>query len=178
MRTTSDAPTQFARVYEEHVWRVYGFLAYRLGERETAEDLTQATFERALRAWGRYDRSRASVSTWLLSIANNLLADHHRRARAPYPLDAYDSPNTTPGPEERFAGSAALVDALAGLAERDREVLALRYGGDLTGAEVAQVLGLSLANVQQICSRALRRLRETLAPACDDVPLGARHADE
>ena len=38
----------FARVYDEHVWRVYGFLAYRLRDRDVAEDLTQATFERAL----------------------------------------------------------------------------------------------------------------------------------
>ena len=83
MRTTTEAPRQFARVYEEHVWRVYGFLAYRLGDREAAEDLTQATFERALRAWSRYDPARASVATWLLRIAANLLVDHHRRRARP-----------------------------------------------------------------------------------------------
>ncbi len=58
--------SDFARVYEEHVWRVYGFLAYRLRDRHSAEDLTQATFERALRAWSRFDPRRASENTWLL----------------------------------------------------------------------------------------------------------------
>jgi RNA polymerase sigma-70 factor (ECF subfamily) len=173
--TTTGAPTQFARVYEEHVWRVYGFLAYRLGDPQAAEDLTQTTFERALRAWSRYDPERASVSTWLLSIAANLLIDHRRRDRpVTTPPAGSAEPRTVAGPEERFGGSPALVEALAGLGEREREVLALRYGGDLTGAETAAVLGLSLANVQQINSRALRRLREVLEGDPDGVALQAR----
>ncbi len=58
--------------------------------------------------------------------------------------------------------SPELERALGVLGERDRELIALRYGGDLTGAEIAEVTGLSLANVQQILSRSLRRMREEL----------------
>src|SRR6516225_2157460 len=76
------SPPDFAGVYEEHVWRVYGFFAYRLDSRADAEDLTQQTFERALRAWGRYDETRAGVATWLLAIARNLLIDHLRAGGA------------------------------------------------------------------------------------------------
>lgn len=161
----SRAQSEFARVYEEHVWRVYGFLAYRLRDRDGAEDLTQATFERALRAWSRFDPRRASESTWLLAIARNLLIDHHRRDRSDrlQPIDERVAP-TVSGPEERFTTSPELIDALAQLSERDREVLALRFGGDLTGPEIAELLGLSLANVQQITSRSLRKLRELLEP--------------
>jgi RNA polymerase sigma factor (sigma-70 family) len=157
-------------VYEEHVWRVYGFLAYRVGNREIAEDLTQATFERALRAWSRYDPARAPVHSWLLRIASNLLIDHHRRGRAWLRDELAAGDAVQPGPEERWGGSPELLEALGQLGDRDREVLALRYGGDLSGAEVADVLGLSVANVQQINSRALRRLRallgepETISP--------------
>lgn len=165
------AQSDFARVYDDHVWRVYGFLAYRLRDRETAEDMTQATFERALRAWSRFDPRRASESTWLLTIARNLLIDHRRRDRSALTdqLDERALP-AVPGPESRIAGSPELVEALAQLGERDREVLALRFGGDLTGPEVAQVLGLSLANVQQIMSRSLRRLRALLDGAGNDAP--------
>lgn len=166
---TNRAPGPFARVYEEHVWRVYAFLAYRLGDREQVEDLTQATFERALRAWPRYDPRRAPVGAWLLAIAGNLLIDHHRRDRTVV-RESFDDDELplTPGPEERLAGSPELLAALAHLGEREREILALRYGGDLSGPEIAELLGLSLANVQQITSRALRRLRGLLedpAPA-------------
>src|SRR5437588_6289029 len=94
----------FARVYDEHVWRVYGFLAYRLRDRDAAEDLTQATFERALRAWSRFDSRRGSERTWLLAIARNLLIDDQRRHRpeGPAPLDG-KVVATVPGPEEQFA---------------------------------------------------------------------------
>jgi RNA polymerase sigma-70 factor (ECF subfamily) len=155
--------TDFVRVYEEHVWRVYAFLAYRLRDRQTAEDLTQATFERALRAWSRYDPRRASETTWLLAIARNLLIDHHRRDRSSRlePIDERVAP-TVPGPDERFAASPELVAALAELSDRDREVIALRFGADLTGPEIADLVGLTLANVQQILSRSLRKLRGLL----------------
>lgn len=166
----TDRATNFGRVYEEHVWRVYGFLAYRLRDRDLAEDLTQTTFERALRAWSRFDPRRGSEATWLLAIARNALVDHHRRRRedlAPSdPGSDGEAPRVTqqtvPGPEERLAGSSELMAALAELSDRDREVVALRFGGDLSGPEIAKLTGLSLPNVQQILSRSLRRLRTLL----------------
>ena len=72
----------FGDVYDDLVWNVYGFFAYRVNSRADAEDLTQMTFERALRAWSRYDAERGTVGTWLLAIARNLLIDHYRRDRS------------------------------------------------------------------------------------------------
>ncbi len=155
--------TEFARVYEKHVWSVYGFLAYRVHDRATAEDLTQATFERALRAWSRFDPRAGAERTWLMAIARNLLIDHYRRDHSD-PVDPVDErlEAEVPGLEERFATSAELVEALSRLSDREREVLALRFGGDLPGPEISSLLGLTLSNVQQISSRALRKLRELL----------------
>ena len=163
--------SSFARVYDEHVWRVYGFFVYRLGHRDAAEDLTQTTFERALRAWSRFDPGRASESTWLLAIARNLLIDHYRRDRSSLtePIDEELAP-TVPGPEEQFTDAPELVSALARLSERDREVIALRFGGDMSGPEIAHLLKLSLANVQQILSRSLRKLRTLLEESGYDAP--------
>jgi RNA polymerase sigma factor (sigma-70 family) len=160
---------EFVQVYEQQVWRVYGFLAYRVRDRDLAEDLTQATFERALRAWGRFDPQRASPGTWLLTIANNLLIDHHRRDHAGQsePLQEAHEP-AAPGPEARLGVAPELASALAELSAREREVIALRFGGDLTGPEIAALLDLTLANVQQILSRSLRKLRQAL----DDDPAG------
>jgi len=162
----SKPPTEaFVDVYDEHIWDVYGFLAYRLGSRPDAEDLTQQTFERALRAWARFDPAKASPKTWLLAIARNLLIDHHRysavRPEDPADdevLEAHSDHNAGPAPD--LGLSPALASGLAALSDRDREVVGLRYGGDLTGPEIADELGLTLANVQQILSRSLRRLRE------------------
>ena len=55
-----------------------------------------------------------------------------------------------------------LAAALATLSDREREVVALRYGADLTGPQIAELKELSLANVQQILSRSLRQMRAAL----------------
>jgi RNA polymerase sigma-70 factor (ECF subfamily) len=172
------AQSDFARVYDEHVWPIYGFLAYRVGDHHVAEDLTQATFERALRHWSHFDRRRSSERTWLLSIARNLSIDHHRqgRRRLSEEFDELQAP-TVPGPEERVGTAAELTDALGSLSERDREVVALRYGADLTGPEIASVLGLTLANVQQILSRSLRKLRDLLEHPTGSVLEPSRGAE-
>jgi RNA polymerase sigma-70 factor (ECF subfamily) len=156
----------FATVYETCVDRVYAYFAYRLRSREEAEDLSQLTFERALRAWGRYDPRRATPATWLLAIAHNVHIDHHRRVRRrpETPLGALDE-GDFPEPEAFDASlglEPELAHALSQLGDRARELIALRYAADLTGPEIARLTGLSLANVQQILSRSLRSLREAL----------------
>jgi len=158
---------EFGRVYDEHVWSIYGFFGYRLNSRADAEDLTQLTFERALRAWRRFDERKGSAGAWLLSIARNLLIDHYRRDRSGQreSLDDPEQGTAMPeveGPETELGISPELASALELLPDRQREVLALRYGGDLTGPEIAELTGLTLANVQQLLSRALRRLRDEL----------------
>jgi len=162
----------FAAVYEEHVWQVYGYFAYRLRNRSEAEDLTQLTFERALKAWGRYDASQATVGTWLMAIARNLLIDHFRADRSARnePLDDVDAEHRALEAEPQPPNLGLEPDlerALATLNDRERELIALRFGGDLTGPEIAALLDLSLANVQQILSRSLRRMRAQLEPAAD-----------
>jgi RNA polymerase sigma-70 factor (ECF subfamily) len=166
----------FAGIYDEHALRVYGFFAARLSARPEAEDLTQQTFERALRAWATYDASRASPATWLLTIARNLLVDH-LRARRPglrLSLDALElEPLAAPPDRHRLGLEPELERALRQLGPRERELIALRFGGDLNGPEIAQLTGLSLANVQQILSRSLRRMRASLEGAALAASRGA-----
>ena len=164
-----EATAAFAQLYDDEVWSVYGFFGYRVRSREEAEDLTQQTFERALRSWGRFDPDRASPRTWLLAIARNLLIDHYRSDRSSRQdsLADVEEAESVLGHEADPAESALGISpelgaALATLADRPREILALRFGGDLTGPEIAELTGLSVANVQQILSRSLRQLRATL----------------
>lgn len=171
----------FAGIYDEHASRVYGFFAARLDGRPDAEDLTQQTFERALRAWGTYDESRASAATWLLAIARNLLIDDLRARRPGRRLtaDAVELEAVAAPPDRHRLGlEPELERALRLLAPRERELIALRFAGDLDGPEIARLTGLSLANVQQILSRALRRMRTSLEGAGVGAPrrLGAGRA--
>jgi len=154
-------------VYRGNISAVYAFFAYSV-DRDTAEDLTATTFERVVRNWRRYDERRASVRTWILVIARNLLADHFRRQsyrRGPS-FDEHPSLADWTAEEDDPAARCASIDGIKTwlliLQPREREVLALRYGADLPTSEIARSLGLSEANVHQIVSRALRRLRKLL----------------
>ena len=161
----------FGEMYDDQVWRIYGFFAYRVRTRSDAEDLTQMTFERALRAWDRFDSRRASIGSWLIAIAHNLLIDHYRADRStahrpigPGGVEEGDLPGTADPPADRGL-DPQLAAALEQLQAREREIIALRFGGDLNGPEIAELTGLTVANVQQIVSRALRKLRATMADA-------------
>jgi RNA polymerase sigma-70 factor, ECF subfamily len=158
---------EIADLYEEHVWGVYGFFGLRVASRADAEDLTQLTFERAMRAWGRFDPDRASARTWLMSIANNLLIDHYRRDRTTRqePIEDHLSRRELITEDPDVGLSPELTAALGELGERERELIALRFGGELTGPEIAELTGQSLANVQQILSRSLRKVRAKLEEA-------------
>ena len=158
----------FARLYDEHVWSVYGFFGYRVGSRQEAEDLTQLTFEKALRSFRKFDERRASFSTWVMTIARNALVDYYRsdRSSRQEPLgDPDEGEGMVSGEhagEPSLGIAPELETALAKLGDREREVIALRFGGDMTGIEISRLTGLTVANVQQILSRSLRRLRQEL----------------
>ena len=69
---TRDARPSFAAAAEEHLDAVYRYLLLMTRDDATAQDLTSETFEKALRAWRRFDERRASARTWLCRIARNV----------------------------------------------------------------------------------------------------------
>jgi RNA polymerase sigma factor (sigma-70 family) len=161
-----DRAGELRRFYREHVDAVYAFFAYSV-PRPFAEDLTSATFERVIRSWSSYDRRLGSERTWILTIARNLLTDHYRRQSHRDALSTDERPELVNSlADENGMDPVLSADALRGLLapldDRERAVVALRYGAELSAIEVAAVLGLTPANVHQIASRALRRLRSEL----------------
>jgi RNA polymerase sigma-70 factor (ECF subfamily) len=164
---TRPGADELEAVYREHVGAIYGFFSYSVG-RDVAEDLTAATFERVVRSWNRFDASRSGERTWIYAIARNLLTDHLRRQRhrSGPSLDEHpalmDSIASADDAVQRTLDTDAVQRWLQQLRPREREVLALRYCVDLSVAEIARCMDLTEANVHQICSRALRRLRSTV----------------
>ena len=145
--------------------RVYAYIAYRVGDRTQAEDLTSETFERALRYSGSYDARRGDPVAWLLGIARNCIYDAKLRPST-VPLDeAGEEAAVVDGIESLVVERVTLAQALATLADRDRELLALRYGADLRPREIADLLELRTNAVEVALSRARARLAAALAKA-------------
>ena len=161
----------FVSVYDEHVWDVYGFFGYRLASKDEVEDLVQATFERALQrvaALRPRARQRPHVAAddraETCSSTTSAATPAARRSRWP----RASSPTSSSAARRRSRSSSGSRPSSrrrsSELSDRERELIALRFGGDLNGPEIAELTGLSLANVQQILSRSLRRMRAELEP--------------
>jgi RNA polymerase sigma-70 factor, ECF subfamily len=145
--------------------RVYAYVAYRLGDGPEAEDVTSEVFERALRYRASYDRSRGEPVQWLLGIARRCVEN----ARASRPALDESNPRDTASPEDlggHVVQRVALAQAIDGLDDRTRDLIALRYGADLTARQIGEILGLTTNAVEVALHRALKRLRGELA---DDV---------
>jgi RNA polymerase sigma-70 factor (ECF subfamily) len=156
-----DEGVDWDEVYREEMPRVFNYFRYRGFERATAEDLTSSTFEKAWRARERYRKARAAASTWLLAIARNVAIDHFRRSRPAVPLDEAtlrhdETPETA---ALREAESRRLQALLAALPERERELLALKYGAGATNRAIATLTGLGESNVGTILHRTIGTLR-------------------
>lgn len=154
--------TDWDATFAEQLPRIYNFFRYRVGAGPVAEDLTAATFEKAWRARDRYRRDRAAFGTWLIAVARNVAIDHFRSARASVPLEEAAGIPGGPNPEEiaeRRSDEDRLGRLLARRTEREREILALKYGAEYTNRDIARVTGLSESNVGTILHRAVQALR-------------------
>lgn len=145
---------------EPLIRRVYAYVAYRIGDGPDAEDVTSEVFERALRYRDGYDFRKGDPAAWLLGIARRCIAASAESRR----LTVFDPPDdAAPGDlEADTVRRLALAAAVATLDDRDRELIALRYGGDLTARQIAALLGTRTNTVEVALHRALARLRGVL----------------
>lgn len=163
----------FEALYEAHAQPLFGFLAYRTGDRALAEDLLADTFEKALRARRGFDRRKASEKTWLYAIALNLLRDHLRRKGAESRALERTGPSGVAEHADPFSDLEhrdEVARALGALSAEEREAVALRFGADMTVPEIARVLGLELTTVEGRVYRALRKLRTELTGTVQGGP--------
>ena len=139
---------------------LYAYVAYRLGDGPDADDVTGDTVERAVRYRDRYDPSKGEPPAWLIGIARNCIADLVAARE-----DVVDEPppeDPTDDLEEGTMRRLTLRLAVARLDERERELIALRYGADLTARQIGAVLGMRKNAVEVALHRALARLRAEL----------------
>jgi RNA polymerase sigma-70 factor (ECF subfamily) len=143
--------------------RVYAYAAYRLASPADAEDVVGEAIERALRYRSSYDPRRGDPVAWVIGIARRCIADRSL-ASEPVP-DERAASGWVEGHESPSIRALELREALAGLPDRDREIIALRFGADLSAREIADVLEVRTNTVEVALHRALARLRDELAPS-------------
>ena len=157
-----DSGDELRELYRRYAGQLFGFACNALGDRELAEEVVQDVFARAWRHASDYDPRRASVRTWLYSIARNRVVDARRRA-AVRPGVAEGVEPESPAELDRTLEQAVLrwqmAAALARLSPEHREVIRLAHYSGLTLREIAERKGIPLGTVKSRTSYALRSLR-------------------
>jgi len=148
---------------EPLIRRTYAYVAYRIGAGHDAEDVTSSALERALRYRASYDPRKGDPLSWLIGIARGCVNDHLRDRRDTTPL--VDELTEQGDLEHDVVGRLTVTQAVATLDERDRELIALRYGADLTAREIGRVLDMRTNAVEVALHRCRERLRGELGRA-------------
>ena len=169
-RKTADGYQQaFIEAYERHYTRLFAYIYSRVGNVELAKDMTAEVFEKAY-VKGHSVREAAAYTTWLFMIAKNVVIGHYRRQKRETSgltkiKDSLWLSGRPADPEADTLHGEAVSDLmrhLRRLSDRDQELLALKFEGELSYAEISRVLRLSEVNARVSIFRALKRLRRLM----------------
>ena len=156
----------FAELCAHFAPRIKGFLIKSGASAQMAEECAQ---ESMVTLWNKahlFDPSRASVATWIFTIARNKKIDAFRRAARPEPEDLPWGPEPEPEAAEVLMlqqETKKLAKAIEGLPPKQRDIVRRAYFGDLSHVELAEQTGLPLGTIKSRIRLALTRLRQTLS---------------
>lgn len=157
--------TAFAALFQHFAPRVKGFLMKSGTPAGIAEDCAQDVMVTLWQKAALYDPTRASVATWVFTIARNRRIDVARRDRRPEPTDIEWGPTDEPDQADLYQvaeETRALGVAIAALPDKQRALIQRAYYGDLSHSEIAAETGLPLGTIKSRIRLALDRLRQRL----------------
>jgi RNA polymerase sigma-70 factor (ECF subfamily) len=158
----------FGRLYDRYLPSIYRYTYSKTSSRSAAEDLTSETFLRAFRAIARRPRAHLNFAAWLITIARNVVIDHHRSgwSRLAVVTDEVDPQvDESMGPEQSALASmstATVRAALTRLPDDQRECLVLRFFTGLSINETAVAMDRTDGAIKQLQFRATNRLRRLI----------------
>ncbi len=155
-------PSRFGELYEANFYRVYAYIARRVGDRHLAEDLTADVFREALAGIGKFEWRGVPFAAWLLGIAARTVADHWKRSGREAGSPSDEPEPSDPDEIERRAMLFELVDRLP---EAQFRVIHLRFVEQKSIREIARELGRSEGAVKQLQLRAIENLRAQMEAA-------------
>lgn len=157
-------PESFGKLYDMYFSKLYGYVAYMIGNGADAEDIVSETFEKALKHINRFEWRGYTFAAWLFRIARNLVYDRAKKKSTVSFEDVSDFlgvslDNVEKQVEQRIELEKLQKDLLDLKADL-REVIVLRYIEQYSIKETCEITGRSVDSVKSICKRALAALRE------------------
>ena len=155
----------FAQIFRHFAPRVKAFLMKSGADEGMSEECTQEVMATLWTKAHMFDPSRASVSTWVFTIARNRKIDAIRRQKRPEPEDLPWGPEAEPDQADVMSlrqESEKLAEAIAALPEKQKDLIQRAYFGDLSHSEIAEQTGLPLGTIKSRIRLALDRLRHAM----------------
>jgi RNA polymerase sigma-70 factor (ECF subfamily) len=161
-------PQALAETHDKYYPAIFKYIAYKVGNQETAEDLTSEVFVRLLDAVRDRHAPQNTLRGWLYSVASHIVADYHRKQYRTQEVALMDTiESSVSGPAEQTSKKQTLEtlsEALKELTEEQQEVIALRYGYEMPIKDVAEMIGKSEGAVKQLQARAIAALARRMTP--------------
>ncbi len=154
------------QAFDRYYPAIFRYFVYRGVDAETANDLAASVFERALAHLNQFDPRKSQIQTWLFAIARNLSINNWKFEKETVPLDDELHIQEDPTLEELIIHAQdreRVLHVLQTLDKRSREILALKFSGELSNREIAELTGLGESNIGVILYRSLLKLRTLLA---------------
>jgi RNA polymerase sigma-70 factor (ECF subfamily) len=158
----------FGQLYDRYLPSIYRYTYSKTSSRSAAEDLTSETFLRAFRAIARRPRAQLNFAAWLVTIARNVVIDHHRSGWTRLAIvtdEIAPQIDEAIGPEQAALlsmSTASVRDALTRLPDDQRECLVLRFFAGLSISETAAAMERTDGAIKQLQFRATNRLRQVI----------------
>lgn len=155
-----------AEVHNRYYDSIYRYIAFRVNDAPTAEDLTSEVFLRLLNALRDKTAPQNTLRGWLYGVASRVLKEHYRKKkRDSFTLLHDDIPSTEQGPHhqvEDILQNEKLHAVIQGLTEDQQNVLALRFGFGMPIQEVADTMGKSEGSIKMLQARAIAAISQRI----------------
>ena len=157
----------FAQLYEEYFDKIYRYIAFKIGNRTEAEDMTQQVFLNAIKSISSFRWRGIPFSAWLFRIAHNQVVDYLRK-KAKHATTSLDEVLVSNGNNPQLVAEQnldieRLLLATKQLTQAQREVISLRFASELSIAQVARVMAKSQGAIKALQHSAIVALRKTLS---------------
>lgn len=149
------------KIYQEYHGRVYGYILSKVNNPQDAEDITSEVFLKVYNKLDTFDEEKASLSTWIYTIARNKLTDFYRTRKVFEEVSENETDAASVEDEVCDAETLeTLADALETLDERERDIILLRFYSGKTLKDIALQMGISYAYVKILQNKALDKLKK------------------
>ncbi|SHH44719.1 RNA polymerase sigma-70 factor, ECF subfamily [Anaerosphaera aminiphila DSM 21120] len=158
----------FISVYDEYYTKVYRYVSYRIDNKSDIEDLTSQVFLKIYSKINNYNFKKGTLPQWIFTIAGNTIRDYYRKnsIRKFLSFDSLGSEIEDSFSIEENAQQTEeynhLKKIVKGLSKKERTLISLKYGADLSYDDIAKIMNITSNNVGVMLHRTLNKIKENM----------------